>query len=340
VQVTRLERKEYFQSLDQSDGQQHLLTRLYLRKTTLALAFYNKISHQFQARSVLENVRKVSKRDGIVALQKKLLSDVKMKTDVEERDVYRGMNEISHRLCHKKALIILGDVDELEQLQSLTGTQWCNWFGQGSRIIITTRDEQLLITHGVDKIYKAKKLNDHEGLELFSLKAFKNGHPPKDYMEISLHFVNYAQGLPLAIEVLGPLLYGQSLQEWESAFSRLKENLEGKIMSALLIGFNGLHEKEKQIFLDIACFFKGQDKDQVAKILESFGFHPTVGISGLVRKSLITVKGGKLWMHDLLQEMGLELVRRECPNDPGNCSRLWHSIDVLDVLMNNKVTVV
>ncbi|KAM5584022.1 hypothetical protein ABKV19_003744 [Rosa sericea] len=296
-------------------------------KTTLAQAFYDKISDQFRDKCFLKNVREISRRDGIVALTKDLLCNVLKRMDVYD-------SEIRHRFRRKKVLIILDDVDKLEQLQALAGSN--NWFGRGSRIIITTRDIQLLIAHHVDRFYKVKELKSDDGLKLFSWKAFKNDQPPKDYIELSRNFVNYSKGLPLAIEVLGSFLCGQSLQEWESAFSRIQENLDKDIMSALRISFDGLHEKEKQIFLDIACFFKGQDRDKVTILLEGFGFDPIIGISALIRKSLITIVGSKLWMHDLLQEMGWELVRGECHNEPGNRSRLWQPADVLDLLKYHK----
>ncbi|XP_040363077.1 TMV resistance protein N isoform X2 [Rosa chinensis] len=296
-------------------------------KTTLAQAFYDKVSYQFSDKSFLKNVRESSKRDGIVALTKDLLFSVLKRMDVHD-------SEIRHRLRFKKVLIILDDVDKLEQLQALAGSN--SWFGRGSRIIITTRDEQLLIAHHVDRSYKVKELKNDDALELFSWKAFKSAHPPEDYLELSQNFVNYSKGLPLAIKVLGAFLCGQSPQEWKSAFSRIQENLDNDIMSALRISFDGLHEKEKEIFLDIACFFKGHDRDQVAVMLESFGFHPIIGIRALIRKSLITLVGNKLWMHDLLQEMGWELVRAECLNEPGNCSRIWQSADVLDVMKHKK----
>ncbi|KAL6204775.1 hypothetical protein ACLB2K_022042 [Fragaria x ananassa] len=252
-------------------------------KTTLAQAFYDKISDQFRDKCFLKNVREISTRE-----------------------------------------------DTLEQLRALVGSN--NWFGRGSRIIITTRDKQLLIAHHVDRCYKVKELRSDDAFKLFSWIPFKNDHPPKDYIELSHNFVNYSKGLPLAIKVLGSFLCGLSLQEWDSAFSRIQENLDKDIMSALRISFDGLHEKEKQIFLDIACFFKGQDRDEVTILLEGFGFDPIIGISALIRKSLITILGSRLWMHDLLQEMGWELVRGECLNKPGNRSRLWESADALDLL--------
>ncbi|KAK2639781.1 hypothetical protein Ddye_027576 [Dipteronia dyeriana] len=40
-------------------------------------------------------------------------------------------------------------------------------------------------------------------------------------------------------------------------------------------------------------------------------------------------------MHDLLQEMGREIVRRESRKNPGKCSRLWKPDDVIRTLKNN-----
>ncbi|XP_065637067.1 disease resistance protein RUN1 [Quercus suber] len=40
-------------------------------------------------------------------------------------------------------------------------------------------------------------------------------------------------------------------------------------------------------------------------------------------------------MHDLLQDMGQEIVHRESPKEPGGCSRLWIYKDVIHVLKNN-----
>ena len=64
----------------------------------------------------------------------------------------------------------------------------------------------------------------------------------------------------------------------------------------------------KDIFLDIACFFKGWEIDYVVKILNACGLCPGFGIPRLVNKCLITVdKFGRLSMHDLIQQMGRKL---------------------------------
>ena len=42
-------------------------------------------------------------------------------------------------------------------------------------------------------------------------------------------------------------------------------------------------------------------------------------------------------MHDLLQEMGRDIVRKECLEEPGKRSRLWLYKDIDNVLTNNTV---
>ncbi|KDP25807.1 hypothetical protein JCGZ_22529 [Jatropha curcas] len=305
-------------------------------KTTIAKTYYNLMSCQFEGRAFLADVREVCSKGGLLSLQEQLLRDILMEKHVKIWNAYRGMVMIKNRLRFRRVLIVIDDVDQLYQLQNLAGMK--DWFGLGSRIIITTRDEHLLMSHGVDAIYKAKELNNTEALQLFILKAFKDCRPPKDYVPLSTNFVNYANGLPLALEVLGSFLFGKTLNEWRTSLNRLKENPENEILDTLQISFDGLEETERQIFLDIACFFKGKNKDHVTKILDSCGFYPDIGIRVLIDKSLITIVGERLWMHDLLQEMGWKLVRQESPKEPGKRSRLWHYKDIFHVMSKNTGT--
>jgi hypothetical protein len=181
-------------------------------------------------------------------------------------------------------------------------------------------------------------LNGDEALQLFCRKAFKEDNPPKDFVELSKKFLNYAKGLPLALEVLGSSLYQRSEDLWKSMLTKIKEIPDEKIHDKLQISFDGLSDLEKKIFLDIACFFKGEDKDRVEDILESFGYHPKIGIDNLINKSLITISCKRLWLHDLLEEMGREIVRRESFEEPSGRSRLWFWKDIHHVLKNNTVS--
>jgi hypothetical protein len=42
-------------------------------------------------------------------------------------------------------------------------------------------------------------------------------------------------------------------------------------------------------------------------------------------------------MHDLLRDMGREIIREKSPKDPEERSRLWFSKDVLNVLSEQTV---
>uniref|UniRef100_A0A2N9G555 ADP-ribosyl cyclase/cyclic ADP-ribose hydrolase n=1 Tax=Fagus sylvatica TaxID=28930 RepID=A0A2N9G555_FAGSY len=305
-------------------------------KTTLAKVVYNMVSFQFEACSFISNVRQVSEKCGLPQLQQTLLNDLLMERDTDIHDVDNGALMIKNMLHRKRILLVLDDVDELDQLKSLAGRH--DWFGPGSRIIITTRNKHLLKTHQVDDIYEAKGLNNDEALDLFNSKAFGTDHPAEYYLELSKEFVLYASGLPLAIEVMGSFLLGKSINEWKNALGRLKEFPERKVHSVLQTSFDGLEETEKNIFLDISCFFNHKDKDRVIEILDGLGLYAEIGLRVLIDKSLIKLYGNQLWMHDLLQEMGREIVRQKCPKDPGKRSRLWSYKDIDNVLTKNTGT--
>ncbi|KAL4625120.1 hypothetical protein ACB092_05G001200 [Castanea dentata] len=252
------------------------------------------------------------------------------------QDVNEGVFVIKNRLRHKRILIVLDDINQLDQLKKLVGKH--NWFGSGSRVIITTRDKHLLRILEVDEIFEAEGLSDDEALHLLSLKAFKNGHPPKDYLELSKDVVQYTKGLPLAIEILGSFLFNRSINQWKSTLIRIKEYPECAILQALKISYDGLHETEKKIFLYIAFFFNHEEKNSVVEKLNYFGLYPDVGLEVLVDKSLIKIEDFKVWMHDLLQDMARKIIHEECPEEPGKRSILWLFEDINNVLTNNTGT--
>ena len=181
-------------------------------------------------------------------------------------------------------------------------------------------------------------MTEDESLHLLSLKAFKKDHPPEDYLELSRDFVYYAKDLPLAIEIFSSFLFGRSIPEWKSTLNRLKQFPEKDILQVLRISFEGLHETEKEIFLNIACFFNHGVKEDVVEILNYLDLFPDVGLGVLFDKSLVKFNYGTLWMHDLLQEMGKNIVYEESPKEPGKRGKLWLFKEINDVLTENMVS--
>ena len=193
------------------------------------------------------------------------------------------------------------------------------------------------MSHGV-RVYEVKKLVHTEAIEFLGRYASKQQIVIDEFMELSNSIITYAQGLPLVLKVLGSFLFSMSKHEWRSELDKLKDTPHGRIQEVLRISYDGLDDKEKNIFLDIACFFKGEDKDHVIKILDGCGFFAVSGIRGLIDKSLITISNNdKIVMHDLLQEMGRKIIRQTSPKEPGKRSRLWIYKDAYHVLSKNTV---
>ncbi|KAJ4846104.1 hypothetical protein Tsubulata_015354, partial [Turnera subulata] len=305
-------------------------------KTTIARVVYDRVCSRFGGKCFLANVKESFSRDGAVGVREKLLSTIFMERNLSPVVLEGGPNVVRERLRHIRAIIVLDDVDKLEQLEILAKS--CEWFGPGSRIIITTRDKHLLAAHGVEHVYELKIVERKHALQLFNQFAFKQSPIPEEYSELSKHAIGYAKGLPLALKVLGSFLCSRSKKDWESALKKLESYTIPDIQNVLKISYDGLDDEQKAIFLDIACFFNGESKERVTEFLDGCGYFSEIGITILIDKSLLTSWCGRLEMHDLLQEMGWEIVRQESNRDPGKRSRLWNPNDVHRVLTNPKGT--
>ncbi|XP_054814354.1 disease resistance protein Roq1-like [Prosopis cineraria] len=294
-------------------------------KTTLAAVVYDRISHRFDACCLLLDVSKVHEGPGLVRLQKQLLRET-LQEKIEIFEHHRGTNLISTRLKHLKTLIVVDNVDHADQLDKLVGKS--AWFGPGSRIIITTRNWHILNGHGVDEVYEVKLLNDEEALQLLCRRAFKQDDPLSDFSGMTHSLLQYAKALPLVIKVLGSFMYGLEVSERIAQLDRLKENPDQEVMGVLETSLARLEKKDKDIFVDIACFFKGAEEIYVTKILEHCGFIPKIGIRVLRDRSLLNIVNGTFWMHDMLQELGWKIAKGEFPDDPAKWSRLWSFKDI------------
>ena len=119
-------------------------------------------------------------------------------------------------------------------------------------------------------------------------------------------------------------MFEKSIVEWKIALERLQEFPDEEILRVLKISFDGLQKPEKEVFLHIACFFNNQKKNYVLEILDILSLHPIIGLKELIDKSLLKIMDNDVvWMHDLLQGMGRNIVCKECLDDPGKRSRLW-----------------
>ncbi|KAH9782881.1 ADP-ribosyl cyclase/cyclic ADP-ribose hydrolase [Citrus sinensis] len=304
-------------------------------KTTLAEAIFDQFSGEFDGKYFAKNVRRKSETEGgLEDLQKEMLSTI-----LSEKLEVAGPNIpqfTKGRVRRMKVLIVLDDVNKDEQLEGLIGG--LDQYGPGSRIVVTTRDKRVLEKFGVEKIYRVNGLRLDEAFEHFCNFAFKENHCPEDLNRHSRRFVKYAKGNPLVLKVLGSSLYLKRKSHWENVLDDLNRICESdihNIYEILKISFYELTPRVQSIFLDIACFFEGGDKDFLARILDD---SESDGLDVLIDKSLISISGDSLQMHDILQEMGRQIVRQESEKEPGKRSRLWDPKEIRRVLKHNKGT--
>ncbi|KAL6316820.1 hypothetical protein AAG906_021120 [Vitis piasezkii] len=285
------------------------------------------VKHGYESQAIQRIVQDILRRnlkllhvgDKLIGMERRL-KEMASLMPIDSNDVCMigiyGIDGICKTTLAKVVLVVLDDVDSDEQLNCLFPNH--NAFGLGSRIIVTSRDKYLLVRCQVDALYGVKELNCKEAIQLFSPRAFHMNSPQKDY----------CKGLPLALEVLGSFLFGKKKIEWKSVLQRLEKEPFLKIQHVLVRGFEVLGMLEREIFLDVACFFNREDLDFVQQILDACHSFAKLIMQELDDKSLISILDKKLLMHDLMQKADWEIVRRQNHNEPGKLSRLWDPEDV------------
>ncbi|KAH0775535.1 hypothetical protein KY290_006946 [Solanum tuberosum] len=303
-------------------------------KTTIAKAFFDTLSDQFKAACFLADVKEKARNNQLYSLQNTLLSELLRKNNNYVNNKYDGKCVIPNRLSSMKVLIVLDDIDERDHLEYLAGG--VGWFGNGSRVIVTTRNRQLIEKDAA--IYKVPTLPDDDAMQLFNQHAFKNEVPDECFKKFSLEVVNHAKGLPLALKVWGSLLHKKGLIQWTRTVDQIKKKSNSEIVEKLKISYDGLEPEEQTIFLDIACFFRGDRRKEVMQIAESYDSGAEYILDVLIDKSLVFISkyDDKIEMHDLIEDMGKYIVKMQ--KKSGEPSRIWNDEDFKDVMMDNMGT--
>ncbi|XP_059076036.1 disease resistance protein RUN1-like [Cryptomeria japonica] len=280
-------------------------------KTTLAKELFSRKRSSYSSASFLFNVRESHARSDLRSLQSKLL-----------KDLFHDDRQPEHRLgraTHQHSLIVLDDIDDRDQLDALLPE---GMLGPGSLVIVTTRDLGVLTAADVTTSYMMKPMDPLTAEELFCRHAFHGGDQTPEYKKLVESFVDVCGGLPLSLQVLGCHVRDRNGVYWKLQLEKAKKIPPNDIMQKLRISFDSLDEKEKEIFIDIACFFFDKPKYVAMEIwMASQWSTAERSVQTLVDKCLVEVehsaKGDFFIMHDQLRDLGRHLA------DTVGSPRLW-----------------
>ena len=189
-------------------------------KTTLAQYVYNdeKVSSYFELKMWIC----VSDVFDVKTIAEKIIgSATGMKPEILDMDHLQ--NKLRKELNQKKYLLVLDDVwNSNEEL-------WCNLKrllmdgSKGSKVVITTRTKLVAEITSTVSPYFLEGLSINQSWSLFKQMAFQKGQDTIDpnIEAIGMDIVQKCQGVPLAIKVIGRVLYFKKTKdEW----SYIKDN--------------------------------------------------------------------------------------------------------------------
>ncbi|XP_057842935.1 disease resistance protein RUN1 isoform X2 [Cryptomeria japonica] len=300
-------------------------------KTTLAKVVYNRLLysrfglHYF----VLRVGERCDEKNGLVKMQTQMLEDISpFRGEIDHVD--RGKALLQHFLKGKKILLLLDDIQSSEQLEALGGN--FTDLGEGSCLLITTQNQQILKLAKVDETHEVRGLPQEHAMELFKFHALPNPCClDRELQTLGNTIVSACEGLPLALQLLGKTLAGVADRNvWKGMADKLK--CEPNMQKILRASYDTLDSFEKEMFLDTACFLTGTDKEIATIFWAELYRSCHASLRNLLQKSLVNLgPGNELLIHGCLKDLARNLAN-EMNSQPRKRTRLFDQDAVQDVL--------
>lgn len=100
------------------------------------------------------------------------------------------------------------------------------------------------------------------------------------------------------------------------------------MFETFMVSFHLLSDKQQKLFLKIALYYVGMEKNYTLGILQDSNLSLESELQVLCHRFLVTVDClNRLTMHDMVGEMGREIVRRQSQEEPGECNSVWSHED-------------
>ncbi|KAG6677241.1 hypothetical protein I3842_14G015700 [Carya illinoinensis] len=294
-------------------------------KTTLAQLAYND-SRVEQAKFNLKIWFCVSEEFVVPNVMKSIIDQSATSSASYTEDPEKLQAILKENLTGKKFLLVLDDVWSEKSRHQEFLSQLLRYGTQGSKILVTTRNESVALAMKATATHHLKLLSNDDCWSLFEKHAFPDGSSNADpeIKDIGRQIVEKCKGLPLAIKAIGDLLWSESnVERWTNI---LKSNLwdlhmEGTdILPALRLSYKYLPSFLKRCFAYCSIFPKDYilKKGQLVLLWMAEGFLQQSEIEtmeevgnryfdalvsrSLFQKSLGAYESGFV-MHDLVHDL-------------------------------------
>ena len=338
-----------------------------LGKTTLATRVYNdqRIKQQFNCCTWISVTQIHDSNELLRSMVREFLEtkQLVLPNNFGTMNNIQLMAMLFHYL-HQKRYVVLDDVWDIYLWSSIRGAFPDN--KNGSRIILTTRNENVATSVGVRyRVNHLEPLQEKDAWALFCKTAFWNEPGrccPQELQPLAHAIVNKCEGLPLAIVAIGGLMCSRSkaIGEWKKVYESLNWQLSynpklGQVKGMLLLSYKDLPFYLKHCFL-YCCMFhycsqikrkklirlwvaEGFVKERKGNTMEEVAEEH---LTDLILRSMIQVTetnaAGRVKtcrVHDVMRELAMTISEKEnfCTAYDGNESRLegnFHHLSVHD----------
>ncbi|XP_027334460.1 putative disease resistance protein RGA1 [Abrus precatorius] len=223
-----------------------------LGKTTLAQLVYNDLEEQNSFEMQVWVC--VSDNFDVKTILKKILESITGDQFEDKLSLGNLQRKLHQKISGKKYLLVLDDIwnERHDRWAELRKYLMCG--AQNSKILVTTRSDNVAKAMTASTSYPLKGLTDEESWSLLKNIAFeddsKEVNQPLESM--GKEIARKCKGVPLAVKTLGGLLRGQTEErEWENVlrgdFWKLCEE-QDNIMPILKLSYHNLSPEMRQCF--------------------------------------------------------------------------------------------
>ncbi|RZB65897.1 putative disease resistance RPP13-like protein 1 [Glycine soja] len=227
-----------------------------LGKTTLAQLVYN--DPRIEGKFIVKAWVCVSQEFDVLNVSRAILDTFTKSTENSDR-LEIVHTKLKDKLRGNRFLLVLDDVwnESRPKWEAVQNALVCG--AQGSRILVTTRSEEVASTMR-SKEHRLGQLQEDYCWKLFTKHAFRDDNLPRDPVcpEIGMKIVKKCKGLPLALKSMGSLLHNKPFAwEWESVLqSEIWALKDSDIVPALALSYHHLPPHLKTCFAYCALFPK------------------------------------------------------------------------------------